>query len=79
MTERKPAQRLAYSPAEVGALIGCHRKTVIEWIHDGTLQARQIKGKWFVPASELVRLLGCGVESGVGKTAEPEKHEETAF
>ncbi len=77
VVERKPAPRIAYSPAEVAERIGRHRKTVIGWIHDKTLAARQVKGKWLVPAVEVDRLLGIGVESGVGQIGQTEHQDET--
>lgn len=66
------SNRLAYSPDEVGELVGVNRKTVIGWIRDGVLPGRQIKGRWFVAAQDVQNLLGSGAGSRV-ENSEPSK------
>jgi len=43
-----------YTPAEVGALIGRSRQTVVMWIKAGRLKATLTEGgHWHIPVSEV--------------------------
>lgn len=57
--------RQAYSPAEVAEMIGRSEWTVRKHLREGWIAGTVHRGKWFVPASEVARLTGNGVERGV--------------
>jgi excisionase family DNA binding protein len=54
------ASGVPLTPKEFAARLGVHVKTVKRWIQDGRIRAEQTAGKrgrWLIPASELVRFV----------------------
>jgi excisionase family DNA binding protein len=62
-TERR---RIAYTVAEVAAMLGKHPNTIYEWVQRGALPAEKLGGTIYVPKWALARLLS------------PAPHEEPA-
>lgn len=46
-----------YKLSEFAKLIGVSRSAVIKWIKEGKIRAINIHGRWYVPESELERLV----------------------
>jgi excisionase family DNA binding protein len=53
-TER---DRVAYTVAEVAAMLGKHPNTIYEWVQRGALPAEKLGGTIYVPKWALARLL----------------------
>jgi excisionase family DNA binding protein len=57
--EAKPAgerDRIAYTVAEVAALLHKHPNTVYEWVRKGSLPSERVGGTIFIPKWALARL-----------------------
>ena len=46
-----------YRLSEFTRLVGVSRSGVIKWIREGKVRAVNIHGRWYVPGSELERLV----------------------
>ena len=57
---RVAGERLAYSPAEAGAAIGCTRKHIYTLLQNGQLHAVKVGRLTRIRAEELHRLLAGG-------------------
>jgi excisionase family DNA binding protein len=49
--------RIAYTVAEVAAMLGKHPNTIYEWVQRGALPAEKLGGTIYVPKWALARLL----------------------
>ena len=49
--------RIAYTVAEVAAMLGKHPNTIYEWVQRGALPAEKLGGSIYVPKWALARLL----------------------
>jgi excisionase family DNA binding protein len=49
--------RIAYTVAEVAAMLGKHPNTIYEWVQRGALPAEKLGGTIYVPKWVLARLL----------------------
>jgi excisionase family DNA binding protein len=49
--------RIAYTVAEVGAMLGKHPNTIYEWVQRGVLPAEKLGGTIYVPKWALAGLL----------------------
>ena len=58
--------RIAYTVAEVAAMLGKHPNTIYEWVQRGALPAEKLGGTIYVPKWALARLLS------------PDAHEQPA-
>lgn len=47
-----------YSPADAGALLGVHERTVQRWLKTGDLAGARLGGGWRIPAIALWRRMG---------------------
>ena len=50
------ADRIAYTVAEVAALLHKHPNTVYEWVRKGSLPSERVGGTIFIPVWALARL-----------------------
>jgi excisionase family DNA binding protein len=50
-------ERLAFSPAETGQVLGISEATVRRAIETGQIYARRLGRKWLIPVTETKRLL----------------------
>jgi excisionase family DNA binding protein len=50
-------RRIAYTVAEVAAMLGKHPNTIYEWVQRGALPAEKLGGTIYVPKWALARLL----------------------
>ncbi len=57
-----------YKLSEFAKLIGISRSAVIKWIREGKVNAVNIHGRWYIPESELERLIK-GFYAGVKRIA----------
>ncbi|MHC1628564.1 MAG: helix-turn-helix domain-containing protein, partial [Candidatus Nezhaarchaeales archaeon] len=46
-----------YKLSEFARLVGISRSGVIKWIKEGRIRAINIHGRWYIPESELERLV----------------------
>jgi excisionase family DNA binding protein len=46
-----------YRPSEIARLLGFPKPSVYGWIKDGEIKALKLGGRFFVPASEVERLI----------------------
>jgi excisionase family DNA binding protein len=53
-TERR---RIAYTVAEIAAMLGKHPNTIYEWVQRGALPAEKLGGTIYIPKWALARLL----------------------
>ena len=51
------ADRIAYTVAEVAAMLGKHPNTIYEWVQRGALPAEKLGGTIYVPKWALARLI----------------------
>lgn len=62
MAKRFPASRIKghriYTIWEVSEVLGCHKKTVAEWIKSGQLEADRRKRPWLIDGRDLKAFLG---------------------
>ena len=49
--------RIAYTVAEVAAMLGKHPNTIYDWVQRGALPAEKLGGTIYVPKWALARLL----------------------
>jgi excisionase family DNA binding protein len=59
-TSSRPAgegSRIAYTVAEVAAMLGKHPNTIYEWVQRGALPAEKLGGTIYVPKWALARLI----------------------
>jgi excisionase family DNA binding protein len=58
-SSRPPGQRsrIAYTVAEVAAMLGKHPNTIYEWVQRGALPAEKLGGTIYVPKWALARLI----------------------
>jgi excisionase family DNA binding protein len=49
--------RIAYTVAEVAAMLGKHPNTIYEWVQRGALPAEKLGGTIYIPKWALARLL----------------------
>lgn len=56
--QRHNPKRLAYSPAEAAALLGCARSSIYQSLRRGDVRSVLLGGRRLIPAAELTRLLG---------------------
>ena len=49
--------RIAYTVAEVAAMLGKHPNTIYEWVQRGALPAEKLGGTIYVPKWALARLI----------------------
>lgn len=47
-----------YSTREVRKMLGVTGKTIRSWIKEGKIKAVNIHGRWYIPESEIRRLIG---------------------
>jgi len=52
-----------YKLSEFAKLVGVSRSGVIKWIREGKVRAVNIHGRWYIPESELERLIKGGGSS----------------
>ena len=50
-------RRIAYTVAEVAAMLGKHPNTIYEWVQRGALPAEKLGGTIYVPKWALARLI----------------------
>ena len=50
-------RRIAYTVAEVAAMLGKHPNTIYEWVQRGALPAEKLGGTIYIPKWALARLL----------------------
>ena len=51
------SSRIAYTVAEVAAMLGKHPNTIYEWVQRGALPAEKLGGTIYVPKWALARLI----------------------
>ena len=59
-TSSRPAGeggRIAYTVAEVAAMLGKHPNTIYEWVQRGALPAEKLGGTIYIPKWALARLI----------------------
>ena len=59
-TSSRPAgerRRIAYTVAEVAAMLGKHPNTIYEWVQRGALPAEKLGGTIYIPKWALARLM----------------------
>jgi len=49
--------RIAYTVAEVAAMLGKHPNTIYEWVQRGALPAEKLGGTIYIPKWALARLI----------------------
>jgi excisionase family DNA binding protein len=63
--------RIAYTVAEVAAMLGKHPNTIYEWVQRGALPAEKLGGTIYVPKWALARLLSPAAHDQPAPTAAP--------
>ena len=63
--------RIAYTVAEVAAMLGKHPNTIYEWVQRGALPAEKLGGTIYVPKWALARLLSPAAHEQPGPAAAP--------
>ena len=63
--------RIAYTVAEVAAMLGKHPNTIYEWVQRGALPAEKLGGTIYVPKWALARLLSPGPHEQRASAAAP--------
>ena len=63
--------RIAYTVAEVAAMLGKHPNTIYEWVQRGALPAEKLGGTIYVPKWALARLLSPTADHAQGPAAAP--------
>lgn len=54
-----------FSPQQLADLVGVHVRTVLNWLHAGTVKAYRLpghKGMWRIPFAEVERIRSTPVE-----------------
>jgi excisionase family DNA binding protein len=73
-TSSRPAGergRIAYTVAEVAAMLGKHPNTIYEWVQRGALPAEKLGGTIYVPKWALARLLSPAAHEQPAPAAAP--------
>ena len=72
-TSRPAGQRgrIAYTVAEVAAMLGKHPNTIYEWVQRGALPAEKLGGTIYVPKWALARLLSPAAHDQAAPAAAP--------
>jgi excisionase family DNA binding protein len=65
------ADRIAYSVAEVAALLGKHINTIYLWVQRGSLPAERIGGTIYIPKWALARLISPDADHVLAAAANP--------
>ena len=63
--------RIAYTVAEVAAMLGKHPNTIYEWVQRGALPAEKLGGTIYVPKWALARLLSPAAHEQSSPAAAP--------
>ena len=63
--------RIAYTVAEVAAMLGKHPNTIYEWVQRGALPAEKLGGTIYVPKWALARLLSPATHDEPAPAAAP--------
>jgi excisionase family DNA binding protein len=63
--------RIAYTVAEVAAMLGKHPNTIYEWVQRGALPAEKLGGTIYVPKWALARLLSPAAHDEPAPAAAP--------
>lgn len=63
--------RIAYTVAEVAAMLGKHPNTIYEWVQRGALPAEKLGGTIYVPKWALARLLSPATHDQATSAAAP--------
>ncbi len=63
--------RIAYTVAEVAALLGKHINTIYLWVQRGSLPAERIGGTIYIPKWALARLISPDADQVLGTAAGP--------
>jgi excisionase family DNA binding protein len=63
--------RIAYTVAEVAAMLGKHPNTIYEWVQRGALPAEKLGGTIYVPKWALARLLSPAAHDEPASAAAP--------
>jgi excisionase family DNA binding protein len=63
--------RIAYTVAEVAAMLGKHPNTIYEWVQRQALPAEKLGGTIYVPKWALARLLSPATHEQPAPTAAP--------
>jgi len=73
-TSSRPAgerRRIAYTVAEVAAMLGKHPNTIYEWVQRGALPAEKLGGTIYVPKWALARLISPAADHAQAPAAVP--------
>jgi excisionase family DNA binding protein len=73
-TSSRPARergRIAYTVAEVAAMLGKHPNTIYEWVQRGALPAEKLGGTIYVPKWALARLMSPATHDQTTSAAAP--------
>ena len=63
--------RIAYTVAEVAAMLGKHPNTIYEWVQRGALPAEKLGGTIYIPKWALARLLSPATHEQPAPAAAP--------
>jgi excisionase family DNA binding protein len=63
--------RIAYTVAEVAAMLGKHPNTIYEWVQRGALPAEKLGGTIYVPKWALARLISPAAHNQPAPAAAP--------
>jgi excisionase family DNA binding protein len=63
--------RIAYTVAEVAAMLGKHPNTIYEWVQRGALPAEKLGGTIYIPKWALARLLSPAAHDEPAPAAAP--------
>jgi excisionase family DNA binding protein len=63
--------RIAYTVAEVAALLGKHSNTIYVWVQRGSMPAERIGGTIYIPKWALARLISPDADHALAAAANP--------
>jgi excisionase family DNA binding protein len=63
--------RIAYTVAEVAAMLGKHPNTIYEWVQRGALPAEKLGGTIYIPKWALARLISPAAPDQPASAAAP--------
>ena len=63
--------RIAYTVAEVAAMLGKHPNTIYEWVQRGALPAEKLGGTIYIPKWALARLISPATHDEPASAAAP--------
>lgn len=63
--------RIAYTVAEVAAMLGKHPNTIYEWVQRGALPAEKLGGTIYIPKWALARLISPAAHDEPAPAAAP--------